>query len=109
MQCLESKEKCGFTRWVDPTPIYPHAQYIYYLQDFIFELERKVSIDYKDDEADNSNSGGILQEGLCHDPYYTCPNHKNNGPPPPPPPPLPPIMGGYCGEGVTQFAMWSHY
>jgi hypothetical protein len=33
--------------------------YIYYLQNCIFELEREVSSSYKDDEADDSNSGGI--------------------------------------------------
>jgi hypothetical protein len=59
MQCLESKENCGFTRWVDPRPIYPHTQYIYYLQDRIFELEREVSNGYKDDEADDTSSGVV--------------------------------------------------
>jgi hypothetical protein len=59
MQCSESKEICGFTRWVGPRLIYPHAQYIYYLQDRIFELEREVSSSYKDDETDDSNSGGV--------------------------------------------------
>jgi hypothetical protein len=50
---------------VDPRPIYQYAQYIYYLQDHIFELEREVSSGYKDDEADDNNSGAITQEGLC--------------------------------------------
>jgi hypothetical protein len=109
MQCSESKENYGFTRWVDPRSIYPHAQYIYYLQDRIFELEREVSNGYKDDEADDTSSGAVLQDGSCHDPYCTCPNHKNNGPPPPLPPLPPSTMGGYCGEGATQFAMWPHY
>jgi hypothetical protein len=109
MQCSESKENCGFTRWVDPRPIYPHAQYIYYLQDRIFELEREVSNGYKDEEPDDASSGAVSQDGPCHDPYCSCPNHKNNGPPPPPPPPPPSNMGGYYGEGATQFAMWPHY
>jgi hypothetical protein len=109
MQCSESKENYGFTWWVDPRPIYPHAQYIYYLQDRIFELEREVSNGNKDDEADDTSSGAVSQDGSCHDPYCTCPNHKNNGPLPPLPPPPPSIMGGYYREGATQFAMWPHY
>ena len=40
--------------------------------------------------------------------HSTCPNHKNKRPPLSPPPP-PPTMGGYCREGVIQFAMWPHY
>ena len=40
LQSSLTKEKCGFTRWVDPRPIYPHAEYIYYLQDRIFDLEK---------------------------------------------------------------------
>ena len=35
LQSSESKENFGFTRWVDPRPIYPYQQYIYYLQDRI--------------------------------------------------------------------------
>jgi hypothetical protein len=100
-----SKENCGFTRWVDPRPIYPHAEYIYYLQDRIFELETEISNGYKDDEDDETNSGASSQEALCNDPYCTFPNHKNKGPSPPPPT----TMGGYCVEGATQFAMWPHY
>ena len=37
------EENHGFTRWVDPRPIYPYAEYIYNLQDRIFDLEREVS------------------------------------------------------------------
>jgi hypothetical protein len=106
IQCSKSKENCGFTWWVDPRPMYPNLEYIYYLQDRIFDLEREVSSGYKDDEANNDNSAGVYQEGLCQDPYCTCLNHKKDGPPPPPPPPT---LGGYCGEGATQFAMWPHY
>jgi hypothetical protein len=74
--------------------------------DRIFDLEWEVSSDYKDDEQDDTNSGAGSQDALCNDPYCTCPNHKNKGPPPPPPPPT---MGGYYGEGATQFTMWPHY
>jgi hypothetical protein len=31
LQSSLSEGNYGFTRWVDPRPIYPHAQYIYYL------------------------------------------------------------------------------
>jgi hypothetical protein len=109
LQCLESKENYGFTRWIDPRPIYPHRRYIYYLQDRIFDLEMEVSSGYKDDKDEDNNNGADSQEALCNDQYCTCPNHKNNGPPPPPLPPPPTTMGGYCGEGATQFAMWPHY
>ena len=49
LQSSLAKENYGFIRWVDPRPIYPHAEYIYYLQDHIFDLEREVSSGYKDD------------------------------------------------------------
>jgi hypothetical protein len=52
LQSSLAKENCGFTRWVYPWPIYPHAEYIYYLQDYIFDLEREVSSGYKDDKDD---------------------------------------------------------
>ena len=103
------RKNCGFTRWVDPRPIYPHQQYIYYLQDRIFDLQREVSSGYKDDGQDNNNNCADSQEALCNDPYCTCPNHNNKGPSMSPPPPPTTTMGGYCGEGATQFAMWPHY
>ena len=84
-------------------------EYIYYLQDHIFDLERKVSSDYKDDEQEDENNDASSQEALCNDPYCTCPNHKNKGPSPSPPPSPPTTMGGYYREGATQFAMWPHY
>ena len=49
LQSSLAEENYGFTRWVDPRPIYLHAEYIYYLQDCIFDLEREVSSGYKDD------------------------------------------------------------
>ena len=104
-----TEENCGFSRWVDPRPIYPHAEYIYYLQDRSFDLEREVSSGYKDDEQDDNNNGADSQEALYNDPYCTYPNHKNNGPPPSPLPPPTTTTGGYYGEGATQFAMWPHY
>jgi len=76
-----------------------------YLQGRVFDLEREVGSGTKDDEEDDNSDGG--EEPLCNDPYCQCPYHKKKGPPPPPPPP--PTMGGYCGEGATQFAMWEHY
>jgi hypothetical protein len=73
------------------------------------DLETEISNSYKDDEQDDTNSGASSQEALYNDPYCTCPNHKNKGPPLPQPPPPPPTMGGYYGEGATQFAMWPYY
>ena len=84
LQSSKSEENCGFTRWVDPKQIYLHQQYIYYLQDHIFDLEREVSSGYKDDGEDDNTNGADSYEALCNDPYYTCPNHKNKGTPPPP-------------------------
>ena len=109
LQSSLAEENYGFTRWVDPRPIYLHAEYIYYLQDRIFDLEREVSSGYKDDRHDDNNNGADSQKTQCNDPYYTCPNHKNKGPPPSPPPPPPITTGGYYGEGATQFTMWPHY
>ena len=57
LQSSSAEENYEFTRWVDPRPIYPHAEYIYYLQDHIFDLEREVSSGYKDDEQEDDNNG----------------------------------------------------
>ena len=57
LQSSESEENYGFTWWVDFRPIYPHQQYIYYLQDRIFDLEREVNSGYKEDEDDDNNNG----------------------------------------------------
>ena len=109
LQSSLAEENYGFTRWVDPRPIYPHVEYIYYLHDRIFDLEREVSSGYKDDEQANNNHSAGSQEALCNDPYCTCPNHKNKGTLLPPSPPPTTTMGGYYREGATQFAMWPHY
>jgi len=109
LQSSEAEENCGFTRWVDPRPIYPHQQYIYYLQDCIFDLEREASSGKKDDKDDDNSNGAGSQKTLYTDPYCNCPYHKKKGPPPPSPPPPPPTIGGYCGEGATQFVMWEHH
>ena len=60
-----------------------------------------VSNGYKDDKEDDNNNSARSQEPLYPDPYCDYPFHKKKWLPPPPLP----IMGGYCGEGVTQFAM----
>ena len=99
-----AEDNYSFTRWVDP-PIYPHQQYIYYLQGRVFEQEREVRSMTRDEEEDDNDNGAGSQEAVCTDPYCNCPCHKKNGPPPPPPP----TMGGYCGAGATQFPMWEHY
>ena len=110
MQHSLVKENCGFTRWVDPRPIFPHAEYISYLQNRIFDLEREVSNRNDEEERDNNN-GGASQVQVCPDPYCCCPCHnKNVGPPTSPPhPQQTTTMGGYYGEGSTQFGMWEHY
>ena len=101
LQSSKSEENYGFTRWVDPRPIYPHQQYIYYLLYRMFDLEIEVSSGYKEDDDDGNNNGAGSQEALCNDPYCTYPNHKNKGPPPSPLPPPTTTMGGYCREGAT--------
>ena len=53
-QASNDPENCGFVRWVDPHPIYSHADYIYYLQNRIFDLEMEVSSGNKDEEDDNN-------------------------------------------------------
>jgi hypothetical protein len=104
------KENCGFTRWVDPRPIFSHAEYVSYLQNRIFDLEREVSNINEEEGGDNNNGGGS-QVQVCSDLYCCCLCHnKNVGPPPSPPQPQQTTtMRGYCGEGFTQFGMWEHY
>jgi len=43
LQSYTAPENCEFARWVDPAPIHPHQEYIYYLQNRIFDLEMAVS------------------------------------------------------------------
>jgi hypothetical protein len=107
LQCSDALENRRFVRWVDPAPIHPHQDYIYYLQNRIFDLEMAVSDGNKDEEEDEDSNGAGSQEAPCSDAYYNCPCHKKNGPPSPLPPP--PTMEGYYGEGSTQFAMWEQY
>ena len=100
--------KCGFVRWVDPPPIHPHAEYIYYLQNCIFDLEMEVSSGNNEEEQDE-NKGASSPKEPCTNPYCYCPCHKNNGPPVSPAPPAPLATGGYYGDGSTQFAKWENY
>jgi hypothetical protein len=62
-----SEGNYGFTRWVDPALIYPHQQYINYLQECIFDLEREVGSGTRDEEDENNNNDA--EENLCIDPY----------------------------------------
>ena len=103
LQSSDTPKNYGFVRWVDPPPIHPHQDYIYYLQNHIFDLEMNISDNGTEDD-DNSNVA-VSQETICSDPYCNCPCHKKEGDPPPPPP----TMGGYYGEGATQYARWPHY
>jgi hypothetical protein len=89
-------DNCGFTRWVDPLSIYPHQQYITYLQGCIFDLEYGPRSGNRDKLEDDSINDA--EEPLCNNPYYQCPYHKKHGPPSPPPPPPPPSMGVTMGK-----------
>jgi hypothetical protein len=93
-------DNCGFTRWVDPPPIYPHQQYITYLQRRIFDLEYGPGSGNSDKSKDDNINDA--EEPLCNNPYCQYPYHKKHGPPSPPPPPS---MGGYYGEDATHFDM----
>ena len=73
LQSFNAPENCGFTRWVDPSPIHPHAEYIYYLQNRIFDLEREVSSFFPDEAEDDNGNGADSQEEPCTDPYCKCP------------------------------------
>jgi hypothetical protein len=107
-QASNAPENCGFVRWVDAPPIHPPAEYIYYLQNRIFDLEMEVSSG-NNDEEDDENKGGSSPKEPCTNPYCNCPCHKNNGPLVPPTLPAPSAMGGYLGDGSTQFAKWENY
>ena len=114
LQSSDAPENCGFTRWVDPAPIDSVQEFIEYLQIKILDLECKVnhyeevSEGNKDDEDDDTSNAAASQDEPCTIPYCNCPCHKKKGPAPPAPPPASPAMGGYCGEGSTQFATWGY-
>ena len=61
---------------------------------------------HKDDEDDDTSNAAASQDEPCTIPYCNCPCQKKKCSAPPAPPPAPPAMGGYCGEGSTQFATW---
>ena len=114
LQSSDAPENCGFTRWVDPAPIDSVQEFIEYLQIKIFDLECKVnhyeevSEGNKDDEVDDTSNTAGSQDEPCTIPYCNCPCHKKKCHAPSAPPPAPPAMGGYCGEGSTQFATWGY-
>jgi len=111
LQSSDAPENYGFTRWVDHAPIDSVQEFIEYLQIKIFDLECKVnhyeevSKANKDDDDDDSSNATVSQDDPCTISYCNCPCHRKKGPTPPPPPPA---MGGYCGEGSTQFAVWGY-
>jgi hypothetical protein len=80
LQSSDAPENCLFVRWVDPPPLHPHQEYIYYLQDRIFDLEMEVSSGDKDEEEDDNNNSASSQEVSCTDSYCNCPCHRNKGP-----------------------------
>jgi hypothetical protein len=57
LQSLDAPKNCEFVRWVDPPPLHPHHEYVYYLQNHIFDLEWEVSSGNKDDEEDDNSNG----------------------------------------------------
>ena len=61
------------------------------------------------DEDDDENKGVSSPKIPCTNPICNCPCHKNNGPLVPPTLPAPSAMGGYLGDGSTQFAKWENY
>ena len=54
LQSSDTPKNYGFVRWVDPPPIHPHQDYIYYQQNHIFDLEREVSSGKTDVEEDGT-------------------------------------------------------
>ena len=107
-QASNAPENHGFVRWINPPPIYPHVEYIYYLQNRTFDLEMEVSNGNNNEEEDNNKGASSLEEP-CTNPYCNCPCHKNKRPPASLPPPTPYAMAEYYGEGATQFAIWENY
>ncbi|KAL6634140.1 hypothetical protein ACP70R_026811 [Stipagrostis hirtigluma subsp. patula] len=80
---------CNMTRWVDPEHHYYIQEYINYLHDRIFDLEREIQ---------------AADAQLCSNPKCRCPCHSNYSSPPPspsvgghPPPPAPPPPTGATG------------
>ena len=107
LQSSDAPENCGFTRWVYPAPIDSVQEFIEYLQIKIFDLECQVN-HYEEVSEANKDNAAASQDDPCTIPYCNCPFHKKKGPAAPAPPPAPPAMGGYCGEGSTQFATWGY-
>ena len=78
LQSSNTPENCGFTRWVDPTPIDSVQEFIKYLQIKIFDLECKVnhyeevSEGNKDNEDDDTSKVAASQDEPCTIPYCNC-------------------------------------
>ncbi|KAG2562663.1 hypothetical protein PVAP13_8KG242501 [Panicum virgatum] len=98
LQSSDDLENCGFTRWVDPTPIDSVQEFIEYLQIKIFYLECKVnhceevSEGNKDDGDDDTSNVAASQDEPFTIPYCNCPCHKKKGSAPPAAPHAPPAM-----------------
>ena len=89
---------------LDPTIDSGHRYFLAKVQHHYEELSEGNN----DDEDDDTSNAAASQDEPCTIPYCNCPWHKKKGPAPPAPPPAPPAMGGYCGEGSTQFATWGY-
>jgi hypothetical protein len=53
----DASENYEFVRWVNLAPIHQHQDYIYYLQNCIFDLEMAVSDGNKDEKEDEDTNG----------------------------------------------------
>jgi hypothetical protein len=60
LQSSDAPENCKFVWWVDPSPLDPDQEYIEYLQNRIFELEREVSSGDRNEEEDDNSNGASL-------------------------------------------------
>ena len=89
------------------TVVLPGGSILHQLFQFNVNHYEEVSEGNKDDEDDDTSNVAASQDEPYTITYCNCPCHKK-GPAPPAPLPAPPAMGGYCGEGSTQFATWGY-
>ncbi|TVT98579.1 hypothetical protein EJB05_56106, partial [Eragrostis curvula] len=107
----EDRDNCGFTLWVDPKPIHTTVEYISYLQNRIFDLEKELETTTPRESQELIIS---IDAPYCFDSYCRCPHHKSGQvpppQPPPPPPPQPPTYDqGYNDYGYSQSEGHSNY
>ena len=97
LQDSNDDESCHYTRWVDP-PVEQNIQdYIYHLQDRIFDLQREADAILSPPEEDEP----VIQiddPTVCLDHWCPYPCHQKYAPPPPPAPPPAHYGDGGCWE-----------